>query len=234
MSKLMRGTGVFLTTFWVLATLALIVTAITVPIVSAYNYKPEFKREVHGHVVNAYYANTPELMISELKAAKLGMQRLGLAPTLYDDMRPWKHTPDNRMDYQYNLIDSVIKRAEAVKADRDRQVREGTSDQLGDVYETKMDNLRDFIGPNSDGGSSGWIDSTSYGAFFVHKHPNVAMWYDFGLIWFLCWLGGTILCLGAGIPLVIYGDKRVKRIERQAEREKRELSRGENHRGNAL
>ena len=143
----------------------------------AYGYfqvDPEYKREVHGHVLNAYYANTPDLMLSELQQARQGMVNLGLEPGQYSTLKTWHQTPDNRMDYQYSIIDSVIERVRAVKEDRERQEAAGQSDQLGDVYETKMDNLRGFLK------EEGWIDDIAKGAFVIEQHPYWAWWANWG------------------------------------------------------
>lgn len=163
----------------------------------AYDYfviQPEFKREVHGHVVNAYYANTPDLMIRELQESRSGMEHLNLDPSMYSTLVPWKKTPDNRMDYQYGLIDSVISRAEAVKEDRDRQMKQGGSDQLGDVYEQKMDNLRGFLK------EEGWVDDIAAKAFVIKHHPYVAWWEAWGGWTIIPWLitAGPLIT----IPLV--------------------------------
>lgn len=165
----------------------------------AISVDPDYNKQVHGHTVNAYWANTPELMVSELNQAKEGLHSYHLQGDEYSTLLPWEQTPDNRMDYQYALIDSVIERAQAVKADRDRQQQQGTSDQLGDIYETKMDNLRDFIGPNSDGGSSGWLDETGHGAYVIHEHPYYAWWNSWGLVALLPWLG----VVAAGIVAIV-------------------------------
>lgn len=84
-------------------------------------------------------------------------------------------------------MDSVIARAEAVRQDRERQVQQGGSDELGDVYEQKMDNLRTFIK------EEGWLDDIGRGAYTIQAHPYWAWWSNWGAFTALPWLGAVAI-----------------------------------------
>lgn len=126
-----------------------------------------FQYEVHGHMENAYYADTPDLMIEELEMAKQGMEDLGLTQDMYGAYWPWGKTPDMRMDYQYKHIDAILERAQAIW-DWYNTTYLGenitTTEHLGDVYEEKMANVRMFIQ------DEGWSDDIAHEAYFVNYH----------------------------------------------------------------
>ena len=143
-------------------------------LMNKYNWSVQYNREIHSHMNNAYYADTPELMKEELNKAIDGMHNLGLTPDLYNDMRPWLHTPDNQMDYQYKHLQSVIERTDDVI--RWKQ-SDNTGTQATDVYEAKMLALRHFI--RDDGG---WSDSIAAGAYYVKYHNIYKTIEDFGSI----------------------------------------------------
>lgn len=156
--------GVGLATIAVILVIGLVVSWVWMGVWWSFGPKVTYNRAAHGHLENAYWSNTPELMIENLEKHKAGLQGLGLTADMYGTLYPWKMTPDNRMDYQYKHIDSIISRAEDVKKWRDGQNSQGT--QATDVYEQKMDNLREFM---QEGGS--WSDDIAYDAFEANKHP---------------------------------------------------------------
>lgn len=136
----------------------------------------EFRKNVHGHMENAYYANSPELMMNELDKAVEGMCALNLENDMYGAFWPWEKTPDRRMDYQYKHLDSVYNRIAAVIDWRDKtygNVSEPT-EQLGDVYEQKMDNLRGFLK------EEGWSDWIAQDAYYVNNY----LWIYLFWIWY--------------------------------------------------
>ena len=105
-----------------------------------------YEREVGGHVRNAYEVNTPEAMIRELNDTVAGMRRIGLVEGMYAAYFPWERTPDRSMAFQYEFIDQLINRTEAVILWRSLAYGgNSTPETLGDVYEQKMDNLRSFM-----------------------------------------------------------------------------------------
>lgn len=153
--------------------------------------KPEYTKNVHGHMVNAYYSNTPELMIENLEKAKQGMINLGLTENLYMSHYSWEQTPDNKMDYQYKHIDSIIERAyDVIEWREDASHESGT--QANDIYEQKMKNLRNFLK------SEGWSDDIAYETWLAHNHS---------FIWFISSSFGIAIIIGTylllGIPIGI-------------------------------
>jgi len=138
-----------------------------------------YKSEVHSHMENAYYANTPELMIAELNESINGMRNLDLDRGMYSKIMPWEHTADRQMAYQYRHLTSIKERAEAVIVWRDGIYNNLScqAESLGDVYEEKMDNLRGFLQ------EEGWSDWIAEEAYFVNHHTPL---YSLGIfyIWF--------------------------------------------------
>ena len=145
----------------------------------SYNYE----RNVGAHIENAFEVNTPERMIIEIQLAKDGMKSLNLDENMYGALIFKK--PDNKMSWQYNFLDSVIERAEAVIIWRDTTYggQAAATEQLGDVYEQKMDNLREFL---HEGGRADWIAEKVY---FVNNnvlyYSNVSFFIYSILIFFI-------------------------------------------------
>ena len=151
----------------------------------------EFNTKVHGYMENAYYANTPELMIYNLEKSKQGMKDLGLTNDMYDAYFMWDKVPHKQMFYQYQHIDSIISRTNAVIQWRNENYGNESSgvpsESLGDVYEQKMDNLRGFLQ------EEGWSDWIANGAFYA----NYYVWLYTASIWgTIIWL---LTCLLAAI-----------------------------------
>src|SRR5436190_19966149 len=105
-----------------------------------------YERQVGGHIRNAFEVNTPEAMISELNKSVAGMHALGLVDRMCAGYFLWEQTPDRSMSFQYEYIDQLINRTEAVILWRTLAYNgNSTPETLGDVYEQKMDNLRSFM-----------------------------------------------------------------------------------------
>lgn len=60
---------------------------------------PEYNRQVHSHIDNAFEVNTPEAMKQELLLAEQGMKNLGLTSDKYGSLMPWEQMPSNQMNY---------------------------------------------------------------------------------------------------------------------------------------
>jgi hypothetical protein len=152
--------------------------------VAAYDYfvvEPEYNKAVRGHIISAYWADTPELMIEELKAARQGMEDLGLTPDMYSDPRPWKQTPDRSMRYQYAHIDAIIERAYDVIEWREGH-RQGHGGEINDVYGSKMRDLRDFIREDT------WSDWIAKDTFYLHNYTWLSIWHKFAGWFVFAWL----------------------------------------------
>jgi hypothetical protein len=150
-----------------------------------------FNLKVHSHMENAYFANTPELMITQLQECKQGMIDLGLTSDMYDAYWTWDRVPHRQMAYQYQHIDSIISRAEAVIEWRNENYGSGSSDitseSLGDVYEVKMDNLRGFLK------EEGWSDWIAHGAYYANHHLLYYLGELIGTLWIVVFLVPIIL-----------------------------------------
>ena len=127
----------------------------------------QYEQKIGSYMDNAYDMNTPSRMLEQLQNAKLGMVNEGLSPEMYGAIIFKK--PSNRMDFQYQHIDSIKERVEAVQTWyqetylSDNQLTE----TLGDVYEQKMTNLRQFIMEDV---RSDWIAKNTW---FIHHHPII-------------------------------------------------------------
>lgn len=145
----------------------------------------QYDKTIGSHLDNAYEVNTPERMIVELQLAKQGMINSGLTEDNYGALIFKK--PSNSMAFQYNFLDSIIERAQAVQIwyNNVYNTNGSTQESLGDVYEQKMDNLREFILEN---GRSDWIAND---AWYVKNHIVL---YLFGaLYWFFLIFALTII-----------------------------------------
>ena len=137
----MRGSNKYGVVFAIALTVAIVYGANGVVSVNF-----AYEREVGGHIRNAFEVNTPEAMISELNKSVAGMHALGLVDGMYAAYFLWEQTPDRSMSFQYEYIDQLINRTEAVILWRTLAYNgNSTPETLGDVYEQKMDNLRSFM-----------------------------------------------------------------------------------------
>ena len=106
----------------------------------------QYERDIGSHMDNAKDMNTPSRMLEELNLAKQGMRNAGLNDNMYGAWIFKK--PDNSMAFQYEHLDSIIERVKAVEEWRQKTYGKdsaGMTENLGDVYEAKMTNLRQFI-----------------------------------------------------------------------------------------
>jgi len=127
----------------------------------------EFNREVHGHMENAYYANEPTLMKSELQKAIDGMRDLDLEPQMFGAFWGWDRVPNLRMSYQYDHLDGIMARINSTIVWYNANYgpnSTGNPESLGDVYEQKMDDLRAFLQED------GWSDWIAHDTFYVNHH----------------------------------------------------------------
>ncbi|MEK6879898.1 MAG: hypothetical protein AABY22_09840 [Nanoarchaeota archaeon] len=149
-----------------------------------------YERDVGSHIENAYEVNTPDRMINEIKLAKQGMVDSGLTEDDYGALVFKK--PDNSMRWQYDFLDSVIERAEAVQTwyNQTYGSGEGVTESLGDVYETKMDNLREFL---KEGGRADWI---ARDAWLIKNHKVIYLEW---IIWIIL----ILILIGILIGMVI-------------------------------
>ena len=136
-----------------------------------------YEKNIGSYIENAYEVNTPSRMIAEIKKAIEGMKKEGLTEDMYGAM--WFKKPDNKMSWQYDFLNSVIERAEAVEKWQENMDKTGSVETLGDVYEQKMDNLREFLKEN---GRADWIAKD---VWLVNNHPFYYFIFLVSLIWIL-------------------------------------------------
>lgn len=133
-------------------------------LIGDYYVSYDYERKIGSHIENAYEVNTPDRMIVEIQKAKDGMLSEGLKS---EDYGAWNFKkPDNSMEFQYQFLDSVIERAKSVELwyNNTYSGKQATTESLGDVYEQKMDNLREFLKEN---GRADWIAKN---AWYVKNH----------------------------------------------------------------
>lgn len=90
------------------------------------------------------------------------------------------------MKFQYEFIDGVIERVDSVIAWKTEMYKTNNTqiENLGDVYEQKMDNLREFIFEN---GSSDWIAKNAWLA------NNYTLLYYSWILWLvMIGIGGLL------------------------------------------
>lgn len=132
--------------------------------------EPTYVRAVSSHIENAYELNTPDAMKEEITLAIQGMRELGLENNMYSTLLPWDKTPKTRMDFQYTYLANLNSRIDSVISWKATVYDEQKGvETLGDVYEQKMDNLREFI---MEGGRSDWI---AHDAYYVNKQTFFAV-----------------------------------------------------------
>jgi len=150
-----------------------------------------YHKNVQSHLENAYELNTPEGMREEVLLAKQGMEDFGLTESDYCSLWYWQQTPDCSMAMQYDYLDGLVERIDAVIVWKKQMYGNNTvgGESLGDVYESKMDNLREFI---KEGGESDWI---AHPAYYAKNHPMLWYWQQFS---FLCCIGWVMLLLILG------------------------------------
>lgn len=152
----------------------------------------KFNSKVHGYFENAYYASDPVTMRENIVKARDGMKTLELTDDMYGAWLPWDKTPDRKMMWQYQHIDSVLIRIDEFQKWESSQSNTG-SQQMQDVYTQKLDNVRHFI--KDDGGWSDWI---ARDAFVIRDYfVSVIM---FRLVGFV---GLILSAIGLGISLAL-------------------------------
>ena len=158
--------------------------------ITIYNINYSYEKVIGSHMDNAYNQNTPEGMLKELRQARVNMVSEGLTNDMHGAV--FYKKPTNSMEFQYNHIDSIISRVEAVQVWYDSTYTKGTNTEtMGDVYEQKMDNLANFIYETQ---RSDWIAKDTW---MIKNHK---IYYFQGYIWAL-----LVLLLIVGLFFCIYG-----------------------------
>lgn len=143
----------------------------------------QYEKTIGSYMDNAVDMIAPEGMLQQIQSARQGMIDAGLTENDYGAI--WFKKPDNSMKFQYQHIDAIIERINAV-IDWKTKISGNSSsvETLGDVYETKMTNLRKYI---TEGGyRSDWIAKD---AWYIKNH---ILLYFGGLFWISFFL---LICL---------------------------------------
>lgn len=155
----------------------------------------EFDKACHGHMENAYWSNTPELMIKELELYLDGIEELGIEEDDYGAFFSWDKTPDKRVSFWIEHVEGIINRTYSVISWRDQAYKNGsTPESLGDVYEQKMDNLRGFLK------QGGWSDETVKDAYIIES----ALWWYFYPVIAIIMIIIIIIIITGTIILMMY------------------------------
>jgi len=159
----------------------------------------QYEKVIGGYMDNAYDMNTPDKMLEQLQLAKQGMIDEGLTEDMYGAWIFKK--PSNRMDMQYKHLDSIIERVKAVDTWYNETYKEGSTntETLGDVYEQKMDNLREFIMEDV---RSDWIAKDTW---YINNH----------FFWYLpiLFVYSFLIILGAICIILIYEDNNREKLK---------------------
>ena len=105
----------------------------------------QYERDIGSYMSNSIDMVSPEPMLEQVQLARQAMLDSGLEES---DYGAWIFKkPSNSMKFQYQHIDSIEERINAVIDWKNKAYgNESTSSEsLGDVYEQKMTNLRRYI-----------------------------------------------------------------------------------------
>jgi hypothetical protein len=119
----------------------------------------QYESKIGAYFDNAEDCITPECILIQLNAGYDAIKSSGLTK---DDYGAWIFKkPNNKMEFQYQHLDAIIERAEAVQNWVDKVYSNGTqAETMKDVYTEKMDNLRKYI--TGEGYRSDWIANDSW------------------------------------------------------------------------
>lgn len=151
----------------------------------------QYEKQIGSYFDNARDCITPECILIQLQSGKQAIVNAGLTNDLYGAWIFKK--PDNSMIFQYQHLDAIIERAEAVKQWKE-QVYSNNSvgETMKDVYNEKMDNLRKYI--HSEDYRSDWIAKK---VWYLKNH--------FVIGWFGIWIVALLLILAAIFFIIAFG-----------------------------
>jgi hypothetical protein len=125
----------------------------------------QYEKAIGAHLNMAVDLISPEQILEELNATKAAMISEGLTPEMSS---AWIFKqPDNMMKFQYQHLDSIIARTQAVVEWKNKAYGNTTNNmpiETTDIYQQKIDNLRNYITQEV---RSDWI---AKGAWMLNKH----------------------------------------------------------------
>jgi len=185
-----KGIGGFVWTFVFLIILGLFIGGFVFDYFIDYNYE----KQIGSYMENAKNTITPEAFKEQLILFKQATKDAGLTEQDYGAL--WFKKPDNSMVFQYQHIDSIIGRADAMIQWQQASYNNSNTNTIysspeafRDVYNEKMNNLRTYL---NEEGRSDWI---AQDAWYVKYHP---IWYC--ISWIL--LFGLLIL---GVAWVFFG-----------------------------
>lgn len=157
-----------------------IIFAISVIGIGIYGYyiSYQYDKEIGSYMENAVDMIAPEGMLEQVELAKQGMINAGLNE---EDYGAWIFKkPSNSMKFQYQHIEGIIERIKAVQDWKNKMALNGTQiETLGDVYEQKMTNLRNYI---KEGGiRSDWIAKDTWYLKYHFVYAKFGGWISVSL-----------------------------------------------------
>ena len=130
-----------------------------------------YERDIGGYMETARDTITPESFKEQLILFKDAVNRSGITENDYGAM--WFKKQDNSMKFQIQHVDSIIGRADAMMLWQQASYNNtgvqpvyASPEAFRDVYNEKMNNLRDYI--HAEGYRSDWIVED---AWYVKYHP---------------------------------------------------------------
>lgn len=146
----------------------------------------QYDKQIGSYIENSIDMVSPEPMLNQLNLAEQGMRDSGLTDEDYGAV--FFKKPDNSMKFQYQHINAIKERINAVIDWKEKSYgNESTSSEtLGDVYETKMTNLRHYINSESStsigGDRSDWIAKD---AWYIKNHIFLYFEWIFWVVWII-------------------------------------------------
>lgn len=128
----------------------------------------QYESQIGAYFDNAVDCITPDCILTQLNLGYQAINNSGLTENDYGALIFKK--PNNKMTFQYQHLDAIIERANAVQDWKNKIYANGTqAETMQDVYTQKMDNLRKYI--TGEGYRSDWIAND---AWYLKYHFFVA------------------------------------------------------------
>jgi len=128
----------------------------------------QYEDAIDGHLENARVAPTPELMRQEVIFALDGTYELDLEDDDYGAWLPWFKTEQVRVGYQREFLLNTTERLDHLIEWRDNS--NGTEQEMKDVYNQKLENIRAYLYIEHEEGEPKDILQD---AWFAKEHPFV-------------------------------------------------------------
>jgi hypothetical protein len=168
--------GFFMGTLCLFGIIGIIIGAVII------NY--QYENQIGAYFDNAEDCITPDCILIQLNEGYQAINNSGLTN---EDYGAWIFKkPSNSMVFQYQHLNAIIERANAVQNWVDKVYANNTqAESMKDVYTEKMDNLRKYI--TGEGFRSDWIAKD---AWYLKYHFFYAIWaFWVGALLFIIMIG---------------------------------------------